>query len=156
MNMPRYFGILFSVQRSGRVTHNQNIRCFAIYFTLAMFQSGSFACSFVAGFLPVFSDNYDCSSTFVVSMATACIVALVLRYRKASILHSFLGGLGCYFACLIGVTAITEALHPTGHFDLGWFLFACIFVLPRAAFSAILGLAVCEIFRIARPHRARG
>lgn len=121
-----------------------------------MFEFGSLACRFVAGFVPIFSDSYDCSLTFVVAMTIACIASLILRYNLKSLLHSFLGGLACYFTCLVAVTVVSETLHPTGHFDFGWFLFACIFMLPRAAFSTSLGLAAWEAFRIAKSYVSRG
>jgi hypothetical protein len=113
-----------------------------------MFPFGSFACSFVAGFLPLFSDNYDCSIGFVVAMALSCIASLFLRYKLKSHLEPFLGGLACYYISLTLITAVEEVLHPKGQFDFGWFLFAYIVMLPRAAFSSSIGLAAWEIYRI--------
>jgi hypothetical protein len=116
-----------------------------------MFPPDSFACNFVAGFLPVFSGGRDCSWEFVISMAAGCLGSLIYSRRKAARSKAFFAGIAAYFICLTLLTLAVELINPTKHFDLGWLLFAYLFLLPRAALSSALGLIIRQALLIALP-----
>jgi hypothetical protein len=114
-----------------------------------MFPSDSFACNFVAGFLPVFSEGRDCSWDFVISMAAGSLGSWIYSRKKAARLEAFFAGIGAYYVCLTLLTLAAELMRPTQHFDFGWLLFAYLFLLPRAALSSAMGLAIRQASLIA-------
>jgi hypothetical protein len=113
-----------------------------------MFPTDSLACSFVSGFFPIFPDAHNCAWEFVVSMAIGCVASFVFRLRRIVWPTSLFGGVAAYYACLGVISIITLAITPssTNQEQLGWFLFLCIFLAPRALLASAIGIFCWEAF----------
>jgi hypothetical protein len=113
-----------------------------------MFPTDSLACSFVSGFFPIFPDAQNCTWEFVVSMAMGCVAAFVFRLKRTVWLSSLFGGVAAYYACFGAIAIVMQAITPssTNQEQLGWFLFLCIFLAPRALLASAIGISCWEAF----------
>ena len=113
-----------------------------------MFSVDSFTCSVIAGFFPLVNSPADCNWEFAASTAVGGIASFIFRYKHIGWLMSLFGGVGAYYVslCTIQLVSLTITPPSTNQEQLGWFLFLCILLIPRAFLASALGLLLREAF----------
>lgn len=117
-----------------------------------MFSADSFTCSLIAGFFPIFNSPADCTWEFAASMAVGGVASFIFRHMHFGWLMSLFGGVGAYYVSLASLTLISLAISPpsTNQEQFGWFLFLCIFFIPRALLASAIGLLLREAFSLVK------
>lgn len=81
-------------------------------------------------------------------MVVAVASSFTLRQIGRSWHFSSFAGIATYYICVGGISIFTS---PSTHEEqLGWFLFICILLLPRALLAAVIGLVSCHIYRFVK------
>ena len=109
-----------------------------------MFFTESLICQFVSWLFVA----TDCTWQQWVPPAAGCLVAFICRINSLGRLVSFAGGASAYLL----VTIVSAWMIPlrTSEAQLGWFLFASLFLMPPALVVSLLGLVCGDLFRISR------
>lgn len=120
-----------------------------------MFSADSFACSVVTGFFPIYNSPADCTWEFAASMVVGGMASFIFRHQRFAWLTSLFGGIGAYYLSLASATLVLLAIAPppNNQEQLGWFLFICIFLMPRALLASAAGLLLWEAFFFVKTTR---
>lgn len=81
-------------------------------------------------------------------MAVGGVASFIFRHKHFGWLASLFGGVGAYYVSLAALTLVSLAIDPpsTNQEQFGWFLFLCIFLIPRALLASAIGLLLREAF----------
>ena len=85
-------------------------------------------------------------------MAVGCVASFIFRHKHFGWLTSIFGGVGAYYVSLatLMLISLTIALPSINQEQFGWFLFLCIFFIPRALLASAIGSLLHEVFSIVK------